>query len=154
MLVFVANGIDFLCWPSGGSERPGLRINSLALAESTLEFCKLSKALFNDVSLKPRKVKYLLHLRHMVLDGHRCSLIPYQVNSDAWRFGHDAEEAPDETGSFPVIWEDEINEEEVAFRLISQVYEWFGFDHDKMPYTERAGGKLVISGAEIRRLNP
>jgi hypothetical protein len=107
-----------------------------------LEFCELSKALFEDISPKPRKVKYLLHLRRMVLDGHRCSLIPYQVNSNAWRFGHGAEVAPDETGSFPVTWEGEINAGEVAFRLVSQLYEWFGFDHDKIPYTE------------IRRLNP
>ncbi len=159
MLVFVADGINFLCWPSGGTDKPILRINSLALAESTLEFCELSKALFHDLSPKPRKISYLLHLRHMILNGNHCSLNPYPVTSTSWMFNQGTSSrgdktAPDETNSFPVLWEGEINPGEVAFRLVSQVYEWFGLDHDRIPYTEGARGNLVISGEEIRRLNP
>lgn len=95
----------------------------------------------------------------MILNGNHRSLNPYPVNSAHWMSNQSTSSrgdkiAPDENNSFPVSWEGEINPGEVAFQLVRQVYEWFGVDHDRIPYTEKTGGKLVISGEEIRRLNP
>ena len=42
----------------------------------------------------------------------------------------------------------------IAFKLVAQVYHWFGFDEDNIPYTEQStSGERIISPDQIIELN-
>jgi hypothetical protein len=40
----------------------------------------------------------------------------------------------------------------VAFLLVSKVYEWFGIEHEHIPYVERVNDRLAVSPDQIRGL--
>lgn len=156
-LIFVAEGdTNFLAWGSyaRGQDRIPLRINPLALIEVTYLFVELSRQVLAQARPHPRAVEYRLELRNMTVDGTPAGLIPGQVGTFATTFGTDIRRAPDADGRFAVRWEGaEIDAGAVAFLLVSRVYEWFGIEHDKTPYTAQRDGHLVINPDRIRAVD-
>jgi hypothetical protein len=42
----------------------------------------------------------------------------------------------------------------IAFKLVAEVYRWFGFDEVDIPYTEQtASGETIVSPDQIINLN-
>lgn len=155
-LIFAADGDDFLCWgrPMASAGSP-LRINPLALIESTYAFCSLAQEVYKYASPKPKHTLVRLELKNLTTNNISAGLIPGPLNTSDHQFGRNIHRAPAAHKSILVSWPiSEMSPGEVAFKLISRLYSWFEIAEDKIPYAEGAGGTRVISPEEIRRLNP
>ena len=61
--------------------------------------------------------------------------------------------ARDSDARFMITWDGpEIDPRAVAFLLASKVYEWFGIEHEQIPYTGQVENRLVVSPDRIRGL--
>lgn len=155
-LVFAADGDEFLCWgrPMAAAGAP-LRINPLALVESTYTFCALTARLYEHALPQPRKLLFRLEVRGMTVNNVAAGLTAGPLNSMDWNFGRNIRRAPASGKTVTLQWHgSEFRPGEFAFKLVRELYAWFGLEEDKIPYSEGAGGTRVISPEEIRRLNP
>lgn len=152
-LIFAATGgTEFLCWGRRTQEEQPLRINQLVLLESTYLFAELSRRIFNQAEPKPRALEYGLSLRNMTAGDDPCRLISGPLGTFAWQFGHDIHLAPGPNADFMKGWdEEEIDPGVVAFRLVREVYLWFGIEYEHIPYTIKQGTGLAISPDEIKK---
>ncbi|MCG3112053.1 MAG: ATP-binding protein [Candidatus Manganitrophus sp. SB1] len=147
-LIFATRGDEeFLSW---GRPRGALRINPLVLAESTYLFAELNRQVSANAQPHPQSIEYRLELLNMTRDGMPCGLIPGPIGTFGWEFGTDIRNAPDSQVTITKRSTD-LDPGIVAFDLISELYGWFGLEQDKIPYTERKNGRLVISPDQIRR---
>lgn len=153
-LVAISRGDEnFLAWGKYSGSSGPLRINPLVMIESTYAFAVLSKHVFDGAQPRPLAIEYRLELRNMTRNNTPCGLIPGPLGTFAMEFGTDIYRASDADAAFTVDWEDtEINPQAVAFLLISQVYQWFGLEHDLIPYTEQIDNHLVISRDKIQEV--
>jgi hypothetical protein len=153
-LIFIARGDgDFLSW--GRQTRSGepLRLNQLSLIESTYLFAELSKQVFERAQPRPQGIEYQLELRNMTVNGTPCGLIPGPLGTFAAEFGTDIRRAPHSHATFTVGWDETgIDPRAMAFLLVSKVYEWFGIEHEHIPYTEQVGDRVIVSPDQIRRV--
>jgi hypothetical protein len=150
-LIFVATGgAEFLCW--GKQTRAGgrLRINPLVLIESTYLFAELARKVFEHAQPHPEEIKYRLQLQNMTVNSEPCVLIPGPLGAFQWEFGTNIHTAPD--SSVTITGQDsDPHPGAVAFKLVAELYTWFGLEHDQIPYTEGLNDQLVISPDQIRR---
>jgi hypothetical protein len=155
-LVFAVDGDDFLCRgrPMAAAGSP-LRINPLALIESTYSFCALAKQIYEHVSPRAGRLMFRLEVRNMTINNMFAGLTPGPLNSFEYKFGTNIHRAPASQKIITQEWQgQDFRPGEVAFKLLSALYAWFEFEEDKIPYAERDGESRVISPEEIRRLNP
>lgn len=153
-LIFASDAVDFpICWRPFPREDVPLRINQLALIESTFLFSEMSKQIQREANPEPSEILYRLELRNITVNGVNCGLVPGIVGDDNWKFGHDIHRAPYSTVQATVRWSGEVDAGRVSYRIICSVYEKFGMEHDKIPYREKAGRDFVISPQEIRRFH-
>ena len=153
-LIFIAKEDgDFLSWGKHTRSAEPLRLNQLVLIESTYLFADLSKQVFDQAQPRPGAINYRLELRNMTVKDTPCGLIPGPLGTFAMEFGTDIHRAPDTHATFTVNWEEvEIDPRVVAFLLVSKVYEWFGIEHEHIPYVERVNDRLAVSPDQIRGL--
>ena len=89
----------------------------------------------------------------MTVANTPCGLIPGPLGTSTTEFGTDIRRAPDANALFALNWEEsEIIPRVVAFLLVSKVYEWFGIEHEYIPYTEQVDNRLTVSPEHITRL--
>lgn len=95
----------------------------------------------------------MLELDHLTVGGHPAQLIPGPLGTFAMRFGTDVHPAPNPRGGFGASWPGgEIRPAVIAYRLVREVYRWFGLDDDDIPYTAVSeDGENVIDPEAIRR---
>jgi len=157
-LIFAADATDFVCWRPFDQNNVPLRIHQLALIESTFLFSELSKLVFNEALPKPGKVRYRLELKNITVNGVPCGLVPGIPGDYNWKFGRNIHRASGSQIRAEIDWNSpDIDSGALSYRLICSVYEQFGMEHDKIPYTEEgkagSGINFVVSPSEIRRLH-
>ena len=153
-LIFAADALDFpICFRPDPQEGVPLRINQLALIESTFLFSEVSKQVLKEASPEPSEILYRLELRNITVDGVNCGLVPGVVGDNNWIFGRDIHRAQGSTVKATTRWNGEVDVGRVSYQIICSVYEQFGLEHDKVPYREKAGDDFVISPDEMRRLH-
>lgn len=147
---------DFLCW--GRPPEPGIRvINSVALIESTFNFAVLLKVAYATATPPPEHIQLHLSLRRLLAGVDRCVLLPMKWSSDpiGWtrakmmNFVHNAP-SDDYAVTLTLPWNLEAGV--LAYRLLQEVYLWFGIPHDQIPFTSRIGDELGISHEAIRMI--
>jgi hypothetical protein len=87
----------------------------------------------------------------MTLNGRACSLSPYRPND--FNMGDHRRPAPGAaaTQHFEIDVERANADASVmSYGLLSQVYAWFGFNADEMPYVNRGQQPHRIDLAQIR----
>jgi len=152
-LIFVANGEEFLCRDVLSAQRVHpfpLMINSLILAESALLFCELGKQVYSEAIPHPRTIQYGLRINNLIHDSMHPILVPEEVGVE-WpeERSYKAEEG---AGSFSVTVDFEEEPAVAAWRLVAELYVWFGIEHDKIPYTIRGDGPPKIDKKKIASL--
>lgn len=148
-LIFVVETTNFLCW---GDKTRGnvLRINPLALAESTYLFATLAHRIYIDHATPPPKVvEFGLALERVKEQGKVAVLSEGGVNSFGYRFGMNVKEAPEAGAEFCVRAEELWTPGEVAYQLTAAVYRWFGHTDASIPYADEENGVRVISEKRI-----
>jgi hypothetical protein len=104
-LIFIAKGDgDFLSRGKHTRSAEPLRLNPLALIESTYLFAELSKQVFDQAQPRPGAINYRLELRNMTVKDTPCGLIPGPLGTFATEFGADIHRAPDTRAPFDDTW--------------------------------------------------
>jgi hypothetical protein len=151
-LIFVADGVDFLCW--GKTTALGaVRINPLALAESTYLFTTLAKTIYDQHAQPPVSsdgVECSLTLYKMERDGKRAILTAGSLKSWGYLHTMHPKEAPEPTGEFIERLEGDWTSGELAYCLVARVYTWFGLTEEDIPYFEEVAGRRTITAAKIK----
>jgi hypothetical protein len=149
-LSFVTAGDGWhLCWGMRSEPTTGLRINSLALAETTYLFSDLAIKIFGLATPMPERICLRLQLANMTVNDVPCSLSPYRPTE--FNLDHDRRPAP---GGERVV-EAEVpipnpGPGDAAYRLLGDLYAWFGFDAVDMPFVDRTGTSPAIDPDQIR----
>jgi diguanylate cyclase (GGDEF)-like protein len=150
-LICIVPGDDWhLCWNTHSSADTGLRINTLALAETVYLFCDWVIKAYENAVPAPPKLKIRMMLSDMTMNGKPFSLNPHRV-SELW-LNDDRRLAP---GAVPGIHA-EIDVDRVgakpgilAYYLLSDLYSWFGFNAVDMPYVNREKEPPTIDTSQL-----
>jgi hypothetical protein len=150
-LICVVPGDDWhLCWGMRSTAETGLRINSLALAETVYLFCDWILKVYGNAVPVPEKFKVRIMLSDMALNGRAFSLNPYRPND--FNMNDNRHPAPGAAtgGHFEIDVERATADPGVmAYRLLTDVYAWFGFNATEMPYVNRNQLPPRIDPAQI-----
>lgn len=151
-LVFaVDGGIDFLCWGRTNltKKMQALQINQLALIESAYLFLDLTGRVFKYARPEPNSLEFQLGLLNMSANQSFCKLAPGPLPKIDFRAN--AKEAPGSNEIFTVSWNGgEFDPGEVAYRLVKEVYVWFGWTEKDIPYSKKVGDHRVIDSEAIK----
>jgi len=137
----------FLAWATPQNEQ---RINPTALVEIVYNFASFYEFVLKDFEQKPYYLFIRADLINMHLNGVISSLLPYP---STWSFRM-VKPAPEENMSKTVeIHAENFRPEAVSFELLREIYLWFGFEEDKIPYTKVKDGRKEIDPDQILKLN-
>jgi hypothetical protein len=143
--------VDALVQPFWGSPRQdgSLRMNPLALAEPVYLFAELSKLIYEESTRKPNQVEYRVRLERMIGKEKPASLSEGQLDPVFFESGrrHFAP-ASDMEKTTMVDWRDDIDVGEVAYKIVQEVYHWFGISDDGIPYTKKNGNGVTVIDRE------
>lgn len=152
-LIFVATGdADFLSWGRYSVDMNFLKINQLALIETTYLFAELSNRVFFEYSSPlPSEIEFTLELKHMTVNNEPCRLYPGPIGERYFR--GDLHRAPDSDVVIRSRYRGNgLRPGKLAFELIKEVYRWFEFEDNLIPYTEQIEDHLEISPDQIRSI--
>ncbi|OGD90777.1 hypothetical protein A3D81_00760 [Candidatus Curtissbacteria bacterium RIFCSPHIGHO2_02_FULL_40_17] len=149
-LVFIALADHrFLAWHD--EERQ--KINSAALIEVIYSFVSFYKLVLDDLENLPEEITLRVDFKNLHLDDIKSYLLPYQLGSLAQGFEDQRRDAPDNDGAVEKTFlTDNFDIGAVAFELIREVYLWFGFEEEKIPYVQERDGLKTINADAIASL--
>jgi hypothetical protein len=145
LIVILLGDENFLAWaPKSQAEQP-IRINSFVLAEVTYVFALYVKTIYTFAVPEPRSLTLYIGLDDMTRNGKPANLTylearPHLLHSDS----------TDRKAPAPQVMlalEVPLSEtaERMAFLLRAELYHWFGFDDDHIPYVEDIDGKKAVT---------
>ena len=143
-LVYVMQGDnDGLSWRRKSDQERSLILNQLVLLETTFLFFRLIDEIRQSTASRSQATRVGAHLRRMNVDGNPCILQRGVLNQ--WR-SIGAVPAPKGDAEFEIEWFHE-NEEppDATYRLVANIYHWFGIENEGIPYTEQKEGHRFIS---------
>jgi len=149
VLVFITQGDGrHLCWGMRSTQATGQQINNLALVETTYLFSDLVFKLYPLSTPPPETVTLQLGLVDMSVEGVPCKLQPDRLNQlgiyDDWH------PAPASEKTVHVqVRPANPDAGDASFRLLAQLYVWFGFDEEFIPYVDRSTTAPRITSQEI-----
>lgn len=147
----LAGDDSYLCWAMQSTPETGLRINTLALAETVYLFCDWTLKVFNYAIPIPIEFKFMMMLSDMTRDGVPFSLSPHRP-SQVW-IDEDRHSAPQAApGQQFVVEADGVNYNSgmIAYELLSRLYTWFGFEATQIPFVDRDHGPPSIDPSQLR----
>ena len=150
-LIFAADGLRFLCRRDEQVPGRALRIHPLVLAESALLFCKLAMQVYAEALPNTRTIEYVIEFRNLTNDGVQPTLLPLEAHSQAWP-GERIYEAEYGGERFGIMADLDEQPAVVAWRLVAEVYLWFGIEQSEIPYTIRGDGPPSIDESKIASL--
>jgi hypothetical protein len=135
---------DGLSW---GNKLPDVyKINQLTLIETTLQFVTLAHDIFSHAHPAPAKNKFWIELHRMV-KGNNNPVLSSGIVHD---FGRgERMQAPHQSGGWSIVAPANEPIERTAFRLIAEVYRWFSFDDEHIPYTDESSEGRIVSAQMI-----
>jgi hypothetical protein len=125
---------SFLAWNTPDDQQ---RLNPVALIESTYNFLRLYELVLSDLKERPLQLNLRVDLHHLHLDSVKSYLLPGRTEDWTYSLGTESHFAPSD--DFAKVIEangEHFDPREVAFRLVKEVYLWFGLEEDKIPYTK------------------
>jgi hypothetical protein len=148
VFVRVSGDEDFMSWGQSTEHFEGAsRLNTLALIEFTLNFCKLCSHLLEHMDPQPLEVNLKVEIRNAFFGESKLFLIPHPVTSHAYMMTDDRHVAPDTSGTrkLPVPTDQlKSRPDVVAYSLVRQIFYWFEVDRETIPYSTTANGVTFI----------
>jgi hypothetical protein len=145
VLIFVAPGDEwFLCWGMESTASTGLIINTLALTEAVYLFSLFSLMAFELSVPKPVRLTFYLGLTTM-MPGKR----PFYLSSKRPNriFPDRGNAAPEDSNRIKGEFERASADAGViSYQLLADLYAWFGFEADQMPFTNQVAQILQEPG--------
>jgi len=119
------------------------RLNPVALIELTYHFALFYRALLAHFTVVPPAIMFTAELHGAILsNGQHLYLIPYGIDTFAWKFDSDKYPAPKADMSKQVEVNSELLQSKpgaIAYKLIEMVYTWFGMPTNQIPYVNATG---------------
>jgi hypothetical protein len=136
-LISVVEGDDgHLCWSTRFDERMALKINNIALAETTYLFCDWALKTYQHAVPIPAKFKIRMMLSEMNISADTFSLSRGPLTPINAFFP--GTPAPDPIGAHVSIEaQSNARPDVIAYRLLADFYAWFGYNETDMPYVNR-----------------
>jgi hypothetical protein len=147
LLVFIGEGDeDFLAWSTRGGPDDPITINTYVLAESVLVFCWLTQLLFSEAKPAPEALLMRVGLDNMTRSDEPALLTDVPLGS----VGGTTKRAPRARVDLyeSAKW-DGFDPEAMGYLLLSQVYNWFGFESTDVPFVAREGPEPRLSAQRI-----
>lgn len=140
-------GPEFLCWGRNVQGIQKNKINQLALLESIYLFVNLAFHVYKMANPLPENIEFKIILQNLnKVNPHILKGGPLDS------FGSD-HNAPENYSKFCLgVKYKDLDVDLTAYRLVSQVYEWFGLAHDQIPYVKEIDGVRKIDPEQIRKL--
>lgn len=146
--IFIGEGDeDFLGWSVGsGGTRP-IHISNFVLAEATLHFCWLMRWIFEEAEPKPSVLRLAVGFENLARTGPATlSIVP----EGRLRGIGSVRPAPSPDREFYEFAEwDSYDPARLAYLLLRDVYVWFGFNSDSMPYVDSTGPEPKIAAEKL-----
>lgn len=148
-ICIVEGGDGHLCWGSSRTGHPDLQINNIALTETTYLFCDWALKVFEHAEPRPVELKFRIMFANMNLGGHSFALS--NVPLTHFTFGARGRTAPMAEGQhFEIDADATMHPGVIAYLLLADVYNWFGFDSDSLPYADRHAEPFAIDPTQLR----
>lgn len=133
---------DFMAWGQNASNfQQAPRLNTLALIEFTLNFCRFCSQLVPFMQPQPSEVNLKVDIRNAFIGEQKLFLIPHNVSS--WTFAMTDSRYPARESS--MVRRVTVQTSELAttpafpaYKLVRQIFYWFGFEREDIPYTSIA----------------
>jgi hypothetical protein len=151
VLLFLARGDEgFLSWWSRRQEPDGpLFIVPFILAHCVYAFSLFARQIFEHAVPQPNVVTYTLQLRNMGTGKKGAMLHPKHMEPNKFILPEFYRQMPYPSESFQVEVPFDALPGEISYELVARVFEWFGFDRDKVPYSRSEGGKFLIDDLSL-----
>jgi hypothetical protein len=138
----------FLAWAS-----PDQKLNSMGLVEMIYNVCAFYGFVLDDMRSRPDAIEIQLNLIGLHKDDVKSKLAPGTSDQMFYQLMPDyIHPAPDPVfsvrKSFRTV---EYQPESAAYQLLREVYFWFGFEEDKVPYAMEREGRRMIDPQALRR---
>jgi hypothetical protein len=147
LFIYIAPGDEeFLGWRMRGDNNP-IHINNFVLAESVLVFCWLMKFIFEEADPKPSVLRLSVGFDNMTRPSGSATL----RDAPETRFpGGDLRRAPGKRIDVHQLaeWND-YNPARLAYLLIEDIYHWFGFESQVVPFVDRTGPFPKLDAVKI-----
>jgi len=145
-LLFVGAGDEeFLCWATRSSREAGPIINNLVLTEVMLLFAELARLVYRESAPPPATVRYVVELCSPKDAPYSLAPFPVPVIELQCR------KAPWSGNRWSLEFDQQTTAPgQIAFALLREIYAWFGFEADRIPYVDRSGPEPVVTPESIR----
>jgi len=154
LFVRVSADNDYLSWGLNENNfREMPRLNTLALIEFSLNFCRLCSALTKYMEPQPSEVELKVEIRNAFFDESKLLLVPHPVSSHWFALTDDRHVAPEASATrrLSVATEQlQSRPDVVAFLLVRQIFLWFGATADKIPYSSSEQNLKFVDENKIR----
>jgi hypothetical protein len=150
-VIFVAAADSFLCWWGSHGNGPP-RVNPMALVESTYTFSDLVHRIYSThAEPRPSEIELGLSLYRMDAGGTPRVLLPDGIKSVWFRFPREPflRLPPESNCEFSERVSGDWTPGQAAYRLVRDVYTWYGFEEDVIPYVAEQESGHVISAEKI-----
>jgi hypothetical protein len=151
LLVAVGEGdYDLLCWwtryPADPAiEQKSLIIRNFVMTEVTLNFLHLAIELFGEAVPPPDKLKFVLCLDNMTVNGQPCELYSApDRTAETMRLNHGTASGPKICNQVSAPFAS-LDLGTVAYQLLAGVYIRFGIHEDAIPYVQNDNGRKRIT---------
>jgi hypothetical protein len=140
-----------LCWGMDSTDEVGLKINNLALTETVYLFCDWALKIYKLAVPNPTRLNFRMIFSAMNPTGRPFHLNPHPAGGHGFRFFDNGRASPDRAGQHFQIQINFNNAEPgiVAYKLLVELYLWFGFNTKEVPYVSGENESVKIDLEEI-----
>jgi hypothetical protein len=154
VFVRVSADQDYLSWGLNDAQFKEMpRLNTLAVIEFTLNFCKFCSGLVVHMDPEPSQVELTIEIRNAFLGESKLFLIPHAVSTNWFRYTDDRHSAPAPSANRRIrvpIEQLKSRPDVVAFLLTQRLFLWFGLTPDRIPYASADGDLKFIDELQIK----
>jgi hypothetical protein len=131
----------FYCW---GRRPDEPKINSLALIEATLNFAEFYGLVVADMEPEPAEFQVEIDFRNLLKDGIPTFMMPDSIRDFNQQFGTGQHfNAPGAQARRSVLLQRELmlDGPAAAYRIVREIYVWFGMNEQQIPYVRSEDGR-------------
>jgi hypothetical protein len=155
VLMFLARGDDgFLSFSANQKPDGPLLIVPFVLAHSVYVFSLFAQQVFTYATPRPSAVRYVLQLRNMENEKHPALMHPNHLEKNRHPALSSYRPMPHASNGFEVTVPLDTPPGEVTYELVARVFEWFGFDRDRVPNARLENGKGKIDDLSLFNQRP
>lgn len=155
VLMFLARGDDaFLSFSANQKPDGPLFIVPFVLAHCVYVFTLFAQRVFTYATPAPSTIRYVLQLRNMENEKHPALLHPNHLEMNRHPALEYYRQMPYSSEGFEVTTPLDASPGEVTYELVAQVFEWFGFDRDRVRNVRVTDGKTVIDELSLFTQQP